>query len=295
MAFCFKRREPIADGSRRIAAEQIRGLLEDTRSATAESVHSARKRCKMLRALLALHAHALDEPPRRGANKAIQKIARALAPVRDAEARLQTLDALLALPAASPAQRFSHVRGLLEAQAASARQLVLTRSDLRDVEALVRSAEARLLALAFDRKGWRAIGPGLTRCYRRGRRNFAAALDDPSPERRHAWRKQVKRLWNQLRLLEGCQPRKLGALVLELDRLGEILGAEHDLAVLRAHLAQHGRRNRSPAAFAAIVELIDSRRAQLRREADALGHALYGEKPRAFAEAIEHLWREWRR
>lgn len=294
MAYRFKRRETIAHGFRRIVAEQITGLLDDSRQATGESVHSARKRCKMLRALLELHASALERPARERADKAVRKIARSLAPVRDSAVRLQTLDALLALPSAQPAQRFAHVRCLLEAQAASARQLVLTRSDLRDVVALVRSAEARLLALAFARKGWRAIGPGLTRGFRRGRRSFATALDDPSPEVRHRWRQQVKRLWNHLRLIEACQPKKLGALVRKLDALDETLGTEHDLAVLRQHLVQHGRRHRAPAAFDAIVDLIDGRRTQLRRAADAQGHALYREKAGDFSAALERAWRRWR-
>jgi CHAD domain-containing protein len=295
MAYRFKRREPVAEGFRRIVDEQVAGLLEDIATAGAESVHSARRRCKMLRALLELPAAALDRRQRERADDALEKIARSLAPVRDAEVRLQTLEALLASSAAHASESFAQARGLLRSQAAAARRLVLTASDLRDVVALVKAAQARLLALVFDRKGWRAIGPGLARSFRRGRRSFAAALDDPSPEVRHHWRKQVKLLWNHLRVVHGCHPKKLSALPRQLDALGETLGTEHDLAMLRQHLAQHGKRHRSPAAFHAIVDLIDSRRTQLRRTADAQGRALYRQKPAAFAEQIERAWHVWRK
>jgi CHAD domain-containing protein len=294
MAYRFKRREPIAGGFRRIADEQIAGLLRDIESATTESIHDARRRCKMLRALLALADEALDTRARARANEAVEKISRALAPVRDAEVRLQTLETLLAPAAARPTARFAQVRSLLQAQATAARRLVLTAGDWRDVAALVRSAHERMQALEFSCKGWRALGPGLTRSFRRGRQGLAASLDDPSPEVRHQWRKHVKLLWNHVRLLHGCQPRRLGAVARQLATLGETLGAEHDLAVLRQHLVQHGKRHREPAAFGAIVDLIDTRRALERRSADALGGKLYRRKPAVFAAQIERAWKRWR-
>lgn len=275
--------------------EQIAGLLADTKDASGRGIHEARKRCKMLRALLALLSAGFEARATERAEEALEKIARSLAPVRDAEVRLQTLEYLLEVSSPRSAQRFEHVRSLLQAQAASARQLSLTPADLRDVAALARAAHTRLLALACDRKGWRAIGPGLTRSYRRGRRSLAEALDDPSPERRHRWRQRVKMLWNQLRLLQGCQPKKLGALLEKLETLGDALGGEHDLAELRQHLAQHGRRNRSAPAFAAIVALIDTQRARLRRAADALGRKLYAPRPTDFARQLKHAWQEWRK
>jgi CHAD domain-containing protein len=248
----------------------------------------------MLRALLALLAGGFEERSSERAEGALEKIARSLAPVRDAEVRLQTLEYLLEVSPAPSAQQFDHVRSLLRAQAASARRLSLTPADLRDVAALAEAARERLLALTCDRKGWRAIGPGLARSYRRGRRSLAEALDDPSPKRRHRWRQRVKVLWNHLRLLQGCQPKKLGALLEKLEALGDALGCEHDLAELRQHLAQHGKRHRSVPAFDAIVALIDIRRAKLRRAADSLGRKLYAPKPDAFTRELKHAWQEWR-
>lgn len=294
MAYRFKRRESTAEAYRRIVEEQIAGLHEDINDASAEGIHEARKRCKMLRALVELFRGALDERASKRTDDALEKIARSLAPVRDSEVRLQTLEGLLARGMPRATQRFAHVHALLQAQAASARRLTLTAADLRDVTALVAAAHTRLLGLSLTRKGWNAFGPGITRTYRRGRRAFSDALEDPSPEIRHEWRKRVKLLWYHIRLLQGSQPKKLGAFARKLESLGETLGAEHDLAVLRQHLAQYGRRNRSPAAFDGIVDLIDSRRTQLRRASDALGRTLYAQKPAAFESRLKRAWHTWR-
>jgi CHAD domain-containing protein len=294
MAYRFKRREPVADAFRRISREQFVGLLSRLKTTADDGIHEARKHCKMLRALVELLSGACDARACQRADEALEKIARSLAPVRDADVRLQTLEALLTRAGPRAPQRFAHVHGLLRAQAASAHRLGLTTADLRDVAALVKAAEARLLALEFSRKGWRAIGPGITRAFRRGRRSFAQSLEDPSPEIRHQWRKRVKLLWYHVRLLQGSQPKRLAALARKLESLGETLGAEHDLAVLRQHLAQHGKRNRSPASFDGIIERIDVRRSQLRRIADALGHTLYAEKPAAFEKRLKRAWHEWR-
>ncbi len=295
MAYRFKRRESVADAFRRIVDEEAAALIAALKATGNDGVHAARKRCKMLRALLELLDGAAEKRACAKADESLEKIARALAPVRDAEVRLQTLEGLLTGAGARSPQRFAGARSLLQAQAASARRLSLTPADLRDVAALVRTGQERLLALQLDRKGWDALGPGLTRTYRRGRRSFEKGLGDPSPENRHQWRTRVKLLWYHVRLLHGCQPKKLGTLEAKLAALGETLGIEHDLATLRQHLAQHGRRHRSPAAFDGVIDLIDKRRTFLRRTADALGRKLYAEKAGDFARRMKHAWHAWRK
>lgn len=294
MAYRFKRKETIPDASRRVIGEQLAGLLSKVQAVEPGAVHDARLRTKMLRALLQLIRETCPPQALRRADAALEKIARALAPVRDAEVRLKTFDAVLARTSPQGLQRHAQVRSLLQAQAATARQLSLTPSDLRDVVALATTAQTQLAALPIEGRGWRAIGPGLTRAYRRGRKCLAAAVEDPTPEKRHEWRKQVKLLAAHLRLLQSCQPRKLDRHARQLEALGARLGTEHDLAVLRQHLALHARRSRSLAAFAGIIDLLDTRRAAVRRRADALGRKLYRAKPAAFSTRLRRAWEKWR-
>lgn len=293
MAYRFKRREPVSNAFRRIVDEQFLGLIANLRKETGVGIHEARKHCKRLRALLKLMA----KPPLAAiakADAALERIARALAPVRDAEVRLHTLENLLKRADAGGRAKLAVVRSLLAPQANSARRLTLKPADLRDIVAVAVAAQARVRALPIVHKGWRALAPRLHDTYRRGRKMFAVALDDPSPEVRHCWRRHVKRLEYHLRMFRSADPRKLGSLACELETLGDMLGDEHDLALLRKHLEAHGKRSRTLASSDGITALIDRRRTELRRSADTLGRALYKAKPGEFLAQMEHAWRCWR-
>jgi CHAD domain-containing protein len=294
MAYRFKRRETVADGFRRIVQEEFLGLTTALANAAGASIHEARKRCKMLRALLQLLDGSIDGTPARRADEAVGKIAQTLAPVRDAEVRRATLAALLAKAGPQATKRFAHVQAMLDVQASEARHLRLTAADFKDVGALADSAQRRLLALPLAKSGWKALGPGLRRTYRRGRKAFTSALNDPSPEFRHRWRKRVKPLWYHLCLLQGSQPKKITALVEKVGHLANLLGDENDLAVLRQHLEAHGKRIRARIEFDGITTLIDHRRTELRRKADRLGRKIYDEKPVDFTGHLERAWRGWR-
>ena len=294
MAYRLQRREPVPDAFRRIADEQFLGLTTALGDETGAGIHEARKRCKMLRALVQLVARPPATLAFSKADAALQRILHALAPLRDAEARLHTLETLLTRGGPRVPARFASVRAMLQAQAASARRLTLTAADLRDIVAMAGAAQVRLEALPIAHKGWRALAPGLRGAYRRGRKALEAARNDPSPELRHRWRRQVKQLWHHVRLLQSAQPKKFAALARKLDALATGLGDEHDLALLREHLAIHGKRSRTRAEFDGLATLIDRRRTDLRRSADKLGRALYKAKPADFVARIERAWRRWR-
>ena len=90
--------------------------------------------------------------------------------------------------------------------------------------------------------GFEAIGPGLARGYRRGRRALREAVDRPTDEHVHEWRKSVKTLWYHVRLLEPAAPSVFAPAIEALDHLAEALGDDHDLAVLVERLASDPHR-----------------------------------------------------
>lgn len=70
------------------------------------------------------------------------------------------------------------------------------------------------------------IDAGLERSYRRGRDGFRSLGDEPSAFALHEWRKRVKDLWYQLRLLPPVWPAVLkgpGAAAAELADLSDAL------------------------------------------------------------------------
>ena len=100
----------------------------------------------------------------------------------------------------------------------------------------------------------------------------------------HDWRKRAKDLWYQHRLLRDAHPTVVGAYAKDAHVLADLLGDDHDLAVLRATIVHHD----PPAATAPVdldpvVDLIDVRRASLQAQARDVARRLYAEKPKAFA------------
>ena len=109
---------------------------------------------------------------------------------------------------------------------------------------------------------------------------MASATASLSTPDLHRWRKRVKDLWHLLALAEKRLPERLAAERDDLAHLGELLGQDHDHAILAERLAL------SPEADPALMRqlaVIASERRRLEREAFALGKSLYGEKPKRFS------------
>jgi CHAD domain-containing protein len=137
------------------------------------------------------------------------------------------------------------------------------------------------------------LGTGLKRVYRNGREAFAVAQNDPSPERLHAWRKQVKYLWHQLQVLQPIQRGQLTALADQAHTLANALGDDHDLALLSHKFLEEPDRFPDRATMQTLADLIARRRDLLQEQAMTLGHRLYEEKPRIFVDRLQKYWRVW--
>jgi CYTH domain-containing protein len=131
---------------------------------------------------------------------------------------------------------------------------------------------------------------GVAHSYGGGRRALRRARKRPTDERLHEWRKNVKTLWYQIRLLERAAPSVLAPLVAQFDDLAEALGDDHDLSVLVARLES------DPLVFGGkkpvkhAVRLARSQQDDLRRRAFRLGSTLYTETPEAFANRVGAYW-----
>ena len=99
-AYWLKRKEPVDDGLRRIAAGRAESALERLRGATPgdeefpDAVHGARKDLKKLRTVLRLLRDRIGREAYDEQNRRYRDAAGRLSESRDAEVRLATLDAL---------------------------------------------------------------------------------------------------------------------------------------------------------------------------------------------------------
>jgi len=146
---------------------------------------------------------------------------------------------------------------------------------------------ARVHEWPLDRCDWAIVRAGATRGYARGRKRWKAARASGDAETLHEWRKRVKDLWYHHRLLRELWPGVMKAYAGEADRLGELLGDDHDLAVLDAFLEAHDGNLDTRADLVSVRGLIQGRRAELQDEARALGRRLYADSPKAFDRRLE--------
>ncbi|MES1943746.1 CHAD domain-containing protein [Salinisphaera sp. PC39] len=284
MGYRFRRGEAPFDGVRRIACEQYDRAL-DALTAGEPDVHDARKSCKKLRALLRLARPALPEEVYRRENAAIRDTARGIAGLRDAEALLEAFDALVGHGGDAGAD----VASLRRRLDAAGRDAAPGRAAVRAAEEALRAGRLRVADWVPDAGGDEAdaLCRGLARTYRSGRKRLAAARLDPAAETLHEWRKQVKYHWYHVRLLAPIDPDTLGPRGDALKTLSDLLGDDHDLAMLDPALAA------LPAAeLGALPRVLTARRETLQASAFELGESLFADRPKALRRYCRRCWRD---
>lgn len=293
MPFRFKRKESLRDGTLRIVRKQARLAAEHLSAPTDRElhIHEARRALKRLRGLLRLVRRSLPGAVRRRANRLCRAAADAVAPARDAAVVLQTFDGV--------------VRELLPLEAgalAAVRQLLAERikpaespADVSRFVPLLLGLPDLLEAAPWRSGGWITLESGLRRSLSRGAAAMRLAYARPSDACHHHWRKRVKDRWHQTRLLHNCWKPVMAALAQELDRLGEILGEDHDLAVLRGLLKGPLGERLSPGLRAALTQRIGAKQDELRRAARRLGQRLYADSPRRAVRRMKAYWKAWKK
>jgi CHAD domain-containing protein len=296
-AFQLGRGEFVPDGMRRISRGQLDDGIEELAGQPNrkldEAVHATRKRLKRLRAALRLARSAIGDETYRHENDAFRDMGRRLSGPRDAMVLIETLDALAdRFGEELPPDATAALRDELEQT--HQRALAKLRRSKATIEAVrgeLEAARARSASWTYDADGFDALRPGLERIYRRGRRSMRAAVDDPSMEHLHEWRKRAKDFWHAVEILRPAAPKRMKRLAKRAHWLSDLLGDDHDLAVLRQQVVlSHAIADRD--ARAAVLAAIDRRRASLQRRAFKLGARIYGPRPTAFARSVERSWRK---
>ena len=113
MAFALKREESVPKGWTRLSKKCVKKALRLCEKSDLESIHSARKEIKKLRALLRLVECNIGKKSFKNVNEHLRKAARRLSAARDAQVQLETLNHLLRSDRLEAAH-FSRFQGLLK-------------------------------------------------------------------------------------------------------------------------------------------------------------------------------------
>jgi CHAD domain-containing protein len=295
MSYRLQDQETVPDGIKRVVLEQIDKALDQTKATSRnqdEAIHDARVCLKKVRAVLWLVQANVDANLFRQENACYRDASRRLSAVRDSAAILEMFDKLTDRFAAQLAAGvFMELRQSLS-QSTTARRMEKQQA-LSAVARTITAARRRVERWPIHEDGFSALRSGLKNTYQRGRRSFVTAFEQPSVENFHAWRKEVKCLWYQLRLLKPIWPPMMGMLADELKTLGDRLSDDHDLAIMRQRVLDQAERLGDRTTLEALIALIDQRRGELQVEAKHLGERVYAEKPRMFVGRLQAYWQAW--
>lgn len=270
-----------------VAIEQIDNaclILHDPGLPVARRVHGARKRIKMLRAIMRLLRGPLGDRFA-DVNRLLRDAGRALSASRDAEVVRNTFAEVVAAGVPGVAAELVETLTAILDGRADGRRADGTQADVAasgDVEVALRGLSASIAGwdlAEFDRA---ALIDACTATYRKGRHELKRARKRATPARLHQWRKRAKEHWYHLRLLGD--PRREA-----FDELGDVLGRANDFAVLRQVVRAEMEQIGAEETRLALDTEIERRRAELAAEALRRGDDLYAASPSNFAAGLEWL------
>jgi CHAD domain-containing protein len=299
VAFRIKRKEPVDDAVRRIVCEQIDKAIaeiDDTGFDPHKTVHQVRKRCKKIRGALRLVSGALKEKVYQHENAWYRESAQLLSGIRDAQTMVKTLDDLRE----RSADEFGRIgfMELLDRLVARRDETVATDDTLSPrldaFRARMVEGRQRVEDWPMKGKGFETLAGGLGKTYKRGRSAMKAAFKKPRAERFHEWRKRTKYHWYHMRLLRRAWSKPIESRAVEVKALSDVLGDDHDLAVLRATLTANPDQYGGNIVVCRLEKLIDERQSELRADARLLGGRIFAEKRKALVGRMESYWDVWR-
>jgi CHAD domain-containing protein len=277
MNYKLKPGEKLSAGIRRIARKQMdraaRLLKNSADDARGRSLHEARQWLKKARATLRLVRPALGGGVWRREDRRLREVARGLARPRDAEVLVMTLETLR-----------SGRRELAEDRVWEKLQQIFLKRRGQFAKGLQAETRRRVNDWPLKKLRRPDLCLGAGRVYREGRKAQQRAEQTRATEDLHEWRKRVKELWYGLRMLESELPEALAGFAAKLKDLGEILGNDHDLAMLETTLKTC---KVNAEELKAIKGRVRTRRAGLQQTAFKLGRRLFAEEPGRFVRRIK--------
>lgn len=288
MAYRFEAGEQVEAGFRRIADEQIGKILArfDGDHNGETTIHESRKSLKRLKALLKLVRKGLSKKDYRREYDTVREAGRLLSGARDFEVMPQTLAALRGGAANLDGTAVRHV----EAAIGRARRDFETTWD-RDAaieQAIEDLQEARQRIAKLELAGgFDTLAAGASRCLAEFKVQGGEALASEHDEAFHEWRKSAQRHWRHLRLLQGTWPELIVARLRVTRVLADVLGLDHDLAVLAQFVRDMPEARLKCQRRRSLLDAIGRRQNALRQEARAYAGLITADEPDSFAARLK--------
>lgn len=273
--------------------EKAEAALRDRSGDRDEAVHDARKDFKKLRGLYRLvRAGAADFY--QCENARLRDVARSLSGVRDATALVEAVDGLrrhIALEHAPEALAVVQAN-LAERRDRIARTGGLAESRMSEAADACRAARDAVVRLDLKgRSDLKIIAAGWQTICRQAGRAIEASATNAAAADFHDLRKRVKYHWMHARLARDAWPSAMKLRAREAEQLGDLLGDEHNLALLSDLAEAEPAVVGSQAEREILGRLVADRRAELRAEGLLRARRLFGEPAGESARRLALLWR----
>lgn len=278
----LRRGEKISKGLKALATLQIEAAIAELNgnNVSPGPVHNARTYIKKVCSLIQFAAPALGRVRRESLLDLLHEASSRLAPLRDSEIQVRSLD--LALETAGlPAEHFASLRNGL-ADIAKQRRV----NDCRQVPRIIGFLEKVLKSTPdwpLEPIGAKDLRRRIRRTFRRGRTTLDVCVAGGDPELFHTWRKLTKHLGYQLRITAKYWPDEAEPLIASITSIGELAGRERDYSLLLKTM-KNGPRTRSSEEAIAVITAIT---APLRQQAIEEGILFYEPKPKLFVETLD--------
>lgn len=293
MSFGLKPGKSIKRELKRIARKELgralERLLEGHRDD--DDVHEGRKSVKKVEALTKLLDQIGFAPPRKDVER-LRAARRTLSRLRDAEVNIETFEQLRSRFAH---QIPEHTSAMIRTRLTRRKNKMMHRAQA-GAGSLPRAGKA-LRKIRRSAKQWVAPSIGLSQLPQVLRRSFGAsrkAMKRAQTRGRapdfHDWRKRVKDLWYQLRLVE----RLVSGVSTQIEEFRELetaLGEEHNLVVLRTRLTRDRGLRNIRSHIDRLTAMSTALQEELRRSALVLGMRLYKLSAKEFAKDLRRRLR----
>lgn len=291
-------------GVKRVTMDQLERAASgffDGDASLGSAVHESRKSIKRVRALLRLVGGELPEHIFEFENKSLRNTARLVADIRAAQGVLEAAASIEELYGELLAEgtfgelieRLSRRRDLTELKAVEDPNLLG-----RVVRSLERAyhrygswptdPEAREVYGIGIRDSFDAVRPGLSGTYDDGRQAMVQAYQQSGAF--HEWRKRVKDIRHQMEFLAPLWPEVVVGTAMTLERLGNILGEDNDMAELLSLLGDRPDLCPNPRERSLFRALANQRRGELQVAAEILGRRVYAERPDSLSSRFGEYW-----
>jgi CHAD domain-containing protein len=291
MSFRLKPGRSVASEVARIVDKQLSLAIDELRTIgdrrSDGRIHEARRHVKKVRAMLRLVQPAVGDTYY-AVNRRLGMANRMLGPIADGRAVVDTVAQLASKYRARPAQPLHSIHAALVQRAERIDRRAEFDRVLPIVARILRRERRRLTGWTLNARGFDAVGPGLEKSVRRARKAMKRSLRHPEARNYHVWRRRVKDLWLQVRLLEAGCGDALIADQRRLEALDDCLGEYHNVVLLEEILITEALVPRQRTAGG--LRLLRRYQAELRNRAASLAGRVFDEKPGHFVRRVKRLW-----